>query len=856
MDHEHGEIVDDIVGYLHDSISVNLVALRQSGRSQVARLVADRLREQGFTVVVVSGVSALRERPLVALALAGVDVPAGSAASSISGAVTSLSALLAPSRSVLVIDDADDLDPDSSGAVVAARARRPFPVLCVTRPAGRRQSTGRALTSQIQPSVRVTLDPLDFDRLHRVVHGMLRGPVESSTLARIATVSGGLPGLVVAIVETARRTGLIVEADGVWRSSGDLWNSQLVQAVDPLLADLTDEELGALTTLSSAGTVTVAQAREIVPEHLFAQIDGLGLLQVVPTPAGPLAGVFPPLVAEHLRHCGAASPLSVDGTSEPATLLTPRLTLTSSRAAILNMRINEHWQAEVSTRRAAWEDDPSVENAVSLLSALNEASAGPDAFAAVIDGTRPQDVTAGTGGHAAASDGSADADVRWEVRFAEWHGAYQALVLDDLDSACALVEKYRASLPGFATQLRAAEAFYQLLAGSVPDLGPLASAGPDTDPLGVQGLETMRIYTLVAMGRTRDALAALPGFAPTSPISATNHQVVVGLARVLHGSFDDGVEWALRAMAEAEESLKRGAIHAHAYVAALGLTFAGRLDDLEALLGPVLTLRGSTMLSEHYQIGLLGLASLAAGWRGRLDYGWTLSVQAEATGRRSGPFPGMVHGATPTVGADGDWAQVGARLWEVVAERLEKGFVAAAVALAITAAEIAPEAERAAAVVAQARCTQSSFLVALGDYVAATAASDPDALDAVAADLWERGARLHSVKAAVTRALVLRAGGDVDASIRQAERAWARSTELGQRSRGLFLRLGHAVGLSAREREIALMVADGTTVPQVATSLSLSARTVENYLFSAYRKLGVEGRDDMVRAVTTWAALD
>ncbi|MCL2424265.1 MAG: hypothetical protein FWD11_10310, partial [Micrococcales bacterium] len=474
MHHEHGQIVDDVIGYLSEAINVNLVALRQSGRSQVAHLVADRLRERGDTVVTVCGVPELSERPLVALALAGVEVPAGAAAASIAAAVAALSTQLASARSVLVVDDADDLDSASAGAIVAARARRAFPVLTVTRPSGLRRTTGRTLTAGIQPSVTVRLEPLDFDRLHQMVHRMLAGAIESSTTARIATVSGGLPGLVVAIVETARRSGLLVESDGIWRPDGDLWNDQLVQAVDPLLVDLTDDELDALTKLSFAGTLTVAQAREIVPAQLLAQLDGLGLLQVAETSTGPLTGVFPPLVAEYLRHAAALSHLEpVSETCTLTTLQTPRLTLTSSSAVILNTRINEHWHAEVSTRRAAWNEDPNVENAVALMSALNEASAGPEVFAAVIDGTRTD-----------------DADPRWAVRFAEWHGAYQALVLGDLDGASALLARHRASSPAFASQLRVAEAFFELLVGSVPDLQLPAS---DEDPRGAQGLETVQI---------------------------------------------------------------------------------------------------------------------------------------------------------------------------------------------------------------------------------------------------------------------------------------------------------------------------------------------------------------------------
>lgn len=834
-------MVDDIVDRLRDALSVNLVGLRQSGRTRIARRVVDRLEGLGSNVVSLAGIAALRDRPLIALALTGVDVPAGSAASSVSAATSALSERLASDRSVLVVDDADDLDAVSCGVVVAARVRRPFPVLAVTRPAGRR--TGSPLTTRLQPGVRVTLDPLDFDGLHRVLHRIFPGRLSSSTIARIATLSGGLPGLVEAIASTGLRSGAIVEERGVWRAGGSLWDARLAQAVEPLVADLDDEEMDALTTLAFAGTVAVARAQAIVPEQVFARIDAMGLLQVAETPSGPLVGVFPPLVAEHLRRTGASQMAALDWTDKgpdaSATLLTPRLALTSSRAAILNMRIVEHWKAEVDARRTAWTADPGPENALPLLWALNEASAGPTEFAGVVDGTR--------------KEGGAPQS---RVLFVEWQAALATLVLGDVDRGREILDEQRAALPAFAAELRAAEAYLQLMVGPVPDTDLLVPVGSDEDPLGAESLELVRIATLVAEGRTVDALVALPGNAPARSPYAETHRVCVGLARVLHGDFDDGVEWALRVMSDAEGKLKLGEIHAHAYVAALGLAFAGRLDELDALLGSVLTLRGTTILSEAYQIGMLGLASLAAGWRGRLDYGWSLSVQAETTGRRPGPFPGMLHGVTPVSDPDPDLTVIGQRLWGAVEERLAKGYVAAGVAVAVTAAEVMPDIERAAAVVDQAHRTQSPFLVALGDYVAAMAAGDPDALAACAADLRGRGARLHALKASVTRALVLRARGDIGASVRQAERAWARASELGQEFRGLFYRLGQAVGLSVREREIALLVANGMTGQKAAAALGLSARTVDNYLVGAYRKLGCEGRDDLVRAVSTWAALE
>jgi DNA-binding NarL/FixJ family response regulator len=73
-------------------------------------------------------------------------------------------------------------------------------------------------------------------------------------------------------------------------------------------------------------------------------------------------------------------------------------------------------------------------------------------------------------------------------------------------------------------------------------------------------------------------------------------------------------------------------------------------------------------------------------------------------------------------------------------------------------------------------------------------------------------------------------------------------------------RLGHRVvrairdgelgGLTAREREIAELVAEGRTNREVAEQLVLSAKTIEAHLRNIYAKLGVRSRVELTRRVS------
>ena len=72
-------------------------------------------------------------------------------------------------------------------------------------------------------------------------------------------------------------------------------------------------------------------------------------------------------------------------------------------------------------------------------------------------------------------------------------------------------------------------------------------------------------------------------------------------------------------------------------------------------------------------------------------------------------------------------------------------------------------------------------------------------------------------------------------------------------------RLGHRVrrgagaradgALTAREREIALLVAGGRTNREIAEQLVLSTRTIEAHLRTIYAKLGLRSRVELTRAM-------
>jgi DNA-binding NarL/FixJ family response regulator len=55
--------------------------------------------------------------------------------------------------------------------------------------------------------------------------------------------------------------------------------------------------------------------------------------------------------------------------------------------------------------------------------------------------------------------------------------------------------------------------------------------------------------------------------------------------------------------------------------------------------------------------------------------------------------------------------------------------------------------------------------------------------------------------------------------------------------------------LSRRQREVALLAAQGATNVEIAQSLSVSVRTVESHLYAAFAKLGLTARDELGSAL-------
>jgi len=108
---------------------------------------------------------------------------------------------------------------------------------------------------------------------------------------------------------------------------------------------------------------------------------------------------------------------------------------------------------------------------------------------------------------------------------------------------------------------------------------------------------------------------------------------------------------------------------------------------------------------------------------------------------------------------------------------------------------------------------------------------------------------LLAAEAATVAAEAWRQGGDsrkAAAATRAAEDSAARCE--GART-PLLVEAPTAVVLTARQRDIALLAANGAASRDIAEALHLSVRTVDSHLHSVYTKLGVSTRRQLAEAL-------
>jgi DNA-binding NarL/FixJ family response regulator len=121
------------------------------------------------------------------------------------------------------------------------------------------------------------------------------------------------------------------------------------------------------------------------------------------------------------------------------------------------------------------------------------------------------------------------------------------------------------------------------------------------------------------------------------------------------------------------------------------------------------------------------------------------------------------------------------------------------------------------------------------------------AIRARALDLLARSLIGNDPAAAVSALEEAATAFDACGAVWRRDRAAHRLRTLGARGRRAAAAVRGPLALSRRERQIARLAVKGQTAREIAKQLFISERTVETHLASAYGKLGVRSKLDLVR---------
>lgn len=765
---------------------------------------------------------------------------------------------------LLVVDDAHLLD-DASAALVLQLARTGAAAVVATVRARRPCPDAVVALWRDGDAVRIELQPLTRSEIRTLLEAVLDGPVTDATVDRLVTVTRGNTLFLRELVLDGLRCGRLREAGGWWSWAGPLpvpdrlfdlvevhlgrlapperEAAELVALAEPVgwstLVRLASSEAveglaehGVVDTAIEEGTLTLRLAHPLIGEVLRGRLGDLRRRRLVERLADALA--ISPAAADQLRRViwlveldRPVPPGELLAAARRCALVAPdlarRLTAAAARAGAGTEAAVVAAQTEMFAGRG--------DDAEAILAAIDPGTLDPS-LRVTVAAMRANNLTFGlrrpADGLAALDEGLGEATrpgpgrrSRHEKRRARveeaWRRGQRIPIL--------LLAGRLAEVRNEAEALLASEA-----------------SGPADRVRAWIGL----LPTLALTGRPLSAIAAAAEAFRLVPAARTElphaaGQVGSGLLLAHHwaGEF------------EAADRLARAAYD------------LGVADDVALQRG---------VAAFHLGLG--------AFWRGRFEEadGWFTAAVDDLGPADLGFLPSAVdhlRAVRALLGRDPPDGDVGSRLPLYETERLRLDAVVAAAAgdqaearrLARAAAEAA---EAMGAVTYAVFCwvdvarsgdaraasrhlgsigpgVEGPLAALLTDAVGALATSDADRCGAASDRLAAAGLGLHAAEWAAAAACAHRRAGRRGSAAVAAERA-ARLGEACGHPRTPLLRALQELDLpplTAREREVAALVAAGAGNAEVARRLGVSVRTVETHLQRAYTKLGVHNRREL-----------
>lgn len=845
-----------------------------AGKTVLARGCVERARAAGHPVEWLVGSPATSSIPLGALAALLPDpVAATSPERLLHGAFQAFRTAVSGRRTLLAVDDLQWLD-EVSAAVINRLAEAGDVAIVGTMRS--RTPAPQAVTDlwRADRVERIELDPWTRTEVEEVLAAALGGGVDMATAQEFWRVSAGNPLYLRELFFAATAGGLLGCRHETWSLHAPLPPSdRLAELIESRLAGLAGAEREALELIAVGEPIALRHVERLVDLDVLARLEA-GALIAVASESGPsdredVVRLGHPVFGEVLRD-GMARLRTRQAQVRLAAAVAESEPLTGADLErVVRWRLEAGAPATVADlERAARSALDRFDTDLTRRCAAEVLHRGPSAPAGLLLGramtlageyAEAEKVLIEAGTLATADDLVAQiATARADLLF-HW-----------LDRPAQGREILAAAAdrigPGttWRSALTVREAAYDLYDGAPGTASAALAAFIDhADPWIVLNAAITAALADFALGRFaaasrwvaagRGAATALGGSVTTAGGLDLAPLLAAELGIIFHsGRYAEGETQGLLAH---QAALDEGSPTARAWTAhlvAAGYMAQGRMTESIRWFRESVA-ASSAVSSESVQYILISGLAGAHAWAGDV-------AAARATLRRLDELPGRNLGLFGTHSAR-------ARAWILAAEGaripaadmmiagcepLRRGgagtFEAALLHDAVrvdrdAASRVAPRVAQLAEVV------EGPLMAARAMLVAALAAADPVGTEAAAHAFADLGAVLYAAESAASAAvLAARSGATRHAAAltRYAGDLAARCE--GAATPGMHQRKPDSL-LTPRERQIAFLAADGMRTKEIAGSLYLSDRTVDNVLGRVFTKLGIAGRGELAESL-------
>lgn len=832
------------------------------GKTRLAVEALAGLGAQGWLTATVTATEVARATPLGVLSNL---VPGAAGASSVAAVGAARAALAAEEgqRCVVHVDDAHNLDP-SSALVLAGLAEAGDVHLVATARLGTTLPDPLAALRRTEDVRSFTLASMGRAEVAELLGRVLGGPLDGLAEAALANLAGGNPLYLRELVIGGVADGSLRPVRGVWQLVGSLPAAEaLGDVVGARLRALPPEALEALELVALGEPVGVGLMESLADLEALEHLEDLGLVTIEVVGRRHDVRLGHPLYGDLLR-----SSMDEGRLRRHSQRLAAAVQGAGARRAA-DLRQLVHWQIDAGLTPDPMQVLRSAEVARhhnDWLTAARLARVAYDAGladAANLVAESHYALGEFEEGDLVAEPALREPGLLSDAALTSLHrtraGVWFFGSRDPADALDAVLEaSAQVSDPDLHDMLDYAQAAMCMWSGRVREARSLA------EPLLEANDPKVRVQAAIAV----ETVASTAGPADLA-VDLTQHWygVHAGLAD-LNGTNSP----AFHLLVQTEALVNAGQLERAMQLGQMGYELAVASHNRIAQmwfareLGQAALYRGDAAVSRRWlveQVALcrgtawlrplaLGLSELAIA----LVYLGDAPGAAAAIAERDGLGVAVIP-LFATEGARGTaWAQAGAgdlpaaraTLLDAVAVAEEAGIELLAALTRIDAFRLGAPGQREPLAQAAPR-VGSETVAAAAAWVAAVDDDDPGAIEAAAGELERLGLLLHAAEACTAAAQSWRRRGDD----RLAEAANLRAEGLRLRCDGaggpMVAPAEGPVALTPREREIAVLAAEGLPSKEVAERLSVSPRTVSNHLQNVYTKLGVSKRAELSAAL-------